>query len=441
MELNTFISRLFSAAEAAGIAPAEAACSQSDSFRVRVRRGELEDYQVSENAGLTLRGRVNGRIGTASTQALTEESIPMLVQGVLDSAALIETDEQDAILPPDEQYAQVCNYSDAVSSVTAEQKIALAREIDENLKSDDVRLTPDVCAVASGEEMFTLKNTLGLDLAHSSNMIYAMASSIARDGEHASVGRELRWGYGLDALDAKAIAEECRKDAIQNLEAGRMKSGVYPVVIKNTAMADLLTTFCGIFSADNAQKGLSLLAGREGETIASASVTLTDDPLMPWGMASCPFDREGAAAYTKNVIDGGVLKTLLHNRKTAKKAGCKTTGNAAGAGQVAPSNLFIKPGELSLDELLSNLGDGLYLTEVSGLHAGANPISGDFSLLSRGFEVKGGKLVRAVEEFTVAGNFYQLLKDITGVGSNLYFEASPIGSPAVLVKSLSVAGE
>ena len=181
------------------------------------------------------------------------------------------------------------------------------------------------------------------------------------------------------------------------LEAERMKSGVYPVVIKNTAMADLLTTFCGIFSADNAQKGLSLLAGREGEAIASASVTLTDDPLMPWGMASCPFDREGAATYTKNIIDGGVL--------------------------------------------LSNLGDGLYLTEVSGLHAGANPISGDFSLLSRGFEIKGGKIVRAVEEFTVAGNFYQLLKDITGVGSDLYFEASPIGSPAVLVKSLSVAGE
>ena len=119
MELNTFISRLFSAAEAAGIAPAEAACSQSDSFRVRVRRGELEDYQVSETAGLTLRGRVNGRIGTASTQALTEESIPLLIQGVLESAALIETDEQDDILPPDNSYASVCNDSEAVTALTS----------------------------------------------------------------------------------------------------------------------------------------------------------------------------------------------------------------------------------------------------------------------------------------------------------------------------------
>ena len=103
LNLSQFITRLFAAAQAAGIAPAEAACSQSDSFNTRVRRGELESYQVSERISLTLRGQVGGRIGTASTQALTEESIPMLVQGVLDSAALIETDEQDAILPPDEQ--------------------------------------------------------------------------------------------------------------------------------------------------------------------------------------------------------------------------------------------------------------------------------------------------------------------------------------------------
>ena len=157
---------------------------------MRVRRGELEDYQVSENAGLTLRGRVNGRIGTASTQALTEESIPLLIQGVLESAALIETDEQDDILPPDDSYASVCNDSEAVTALTAEQKIALAREIDEKLRSDDPRLTPDTCAVATGEETFTLKNTLGLDLSHHSNMIYAMANVVARDGEHAATDYE-----------------------------------------------------------------------------------------------------------------------------------------------------------------------------------------------------------------------------------------------------------
>lgn len=159
-----------------------------------------------------------------------------------------------------------------------------------------------------------------------------MANVVARDGEHAATDYETRWGYGLDAIDAETLAESCKRESLMKLEAGRMKSGAYPVVIKNSAMGDLLATFCGVFSADNVQKGLSLLAGREGETIASASVTLTDDPLMPMGLASCPFDREGAATHTKHILENGVLKTLLHNRKTAKKAGCKTTGNAAGAG-------------------------------------------------------------------------------------------------------------
>ena len=136
-----------------------------------------------------------------------------------------------------------------------------------------------------------------------------------------------------------------------------------------------------------------------------------------------------------------MLTTLLHNRKTARKAGVKTTGNAAGSGRVAPSNMYIKPGEQTLDMLLAAMGSGLLITEVSGLHAGANPVSGDFSLLSRGFEVVGGKIVRAVEQFTVAGNFYELLKNVTAVADDLLFEGSPIGSPSVAVSQLNIAGE
>ncbi|MBQ7825636.1 MAG: TldD/PmbA family protein, partial [Clostridia bacterium] len=126
---------------------------------------------------------------------------------------------------------------------------------------------------------------------------------------------------------------------------------------------------------------------------------------------------------------------------TAKKAGLATTGNAAGSGRVAPSNFYIAPGKDSLDALLETMGSGLLITELSGLHAGANPISGDFSLLARGFEVSGGKCVRAVEQFTVAGNFYQLLRDITAAADDLLFEGSPIGSPSVSVSSLNIAGE
>ena len=441
MNIREFSDRVLAAAKAAGIAPAEISYSSSASFSARARLGELENYQVSDRIGLALRGMVNGRIGTASTQAIDEDSIDLLVRGVMESAELIETDEQDEILPPDDHYETVVNMKPELENVTAEEKIALAMELDKLVSHADSRITPEHSVVASGSETFCLRNSLGLDLTHASNMIYAYTGAMAKEDGRTATAMKLLWGYGLEDVDAKTIADGAVEEALSKVNAGRMKSGAYPVVIKNSAMADLLSTFSGVFSADNAQKGLSLLGERVGDTIASPLVTLTDDPLMPMGLGSCPFDREGAATYRKNVIENGVLTTLLHNRKTAKKAGVKTTGNAAGAGRVAPSNLYIAPGEKTCEQLLEDMGDGLYLTEVSGLHAGANPVSGDFSLLSRGFEVRGGKCVRAVEQFTVAGNFYKLLETIEAVGNDLLFEGSPIGSPCVRVKSLSVAGE
>ena len=313
--------------------------------------------------------------------------------------------------------------------------------IDARLGASDARVKPDAALVANTSETFALKNTLGLNLSHRSNMIYAYASCLAKEGEHAATGFKLLWGYSMDDVDAAAVADGCAGDALDKLGAGKLASGARSVVIRNNAMADLLSTFAGVFSADNAQKGMSLLAGKEGSVIASEAVTLVDDPLMPWGLGSCPIDREGAAARTKNVIEDGRLTTLLHNRKTAKKAGVETTGNAAGSGRVAPGNFYIRPGSQTPDALLENMGDGLLITELSGLHAGANPISGDFSLLARGFEVRGGKCVRAVEQFTVAGNFYSLLQSVTAVADDLLFEGSPIGSPSAAVASLNIAGE
>ena len=439
--MNAFAQQALAAAENAGISPAEVTVSSSESFSVRVREQKLEDYKVSDRFHLVLRGAWQGRIGTASTQAMDEESLGMLVQGVKESAELIETDEQDEILPPEERYDSVCNYSEAVERISAQDKIALAMRIDARLANSDARIKPDASLVASTSETFALKNTLGLDLSHRSNMIYAYASCLAKEGEHAATGFKLLWGYDMEDVDALSVADGCAGDALEKLGAGRLASGARSVVIRNNAMADLLSTFCGVFSADNAQKGMSLLAGKEGEIIASEHVTLVDDPLMAWGLGSCPFDREGAAAMTKNVIENGTLKTLLHNRKTAKKAGVKTTGNAAGSGRVAPSNLYIRPGSASQEKMLAGMENGLLITELSGLHAGANPISGDFSLLARGFEIAGGKAVRAVEQFTVAGNFYALLREITSVGSDLLFEGSPVGSPSVMVKELNIAGE
>ena len=242
------------------------------------------------------------------------------------------------------------------------------------------------------------------------------------------------------------IAREAVDKTLFMLDAAPVPSGTYRAVFAPEVMVSFLSTFSGVFSAENAQQGMSLLAGKEGQTVAAPCVTLTDDPLRAGGWASCPFDGEGVACFKKNVLENGVLKTLLHNLKTAKKAGVRTTGNASRAGYaapvgVAPTNFYFAPGALSPDALCAQMGDGLVILDVSGLHAGANPISGDFSLIAKGYVVKDGKKASAVNQITVAGNFYQLLQNIRAFGDDLTFPNGGIGSPSADVGEISVAGK
>ena len=211
-------------------------------------------------------------------------------------------------------------------------------------------------------------------------------------------------------------------------------------------MVSILSTFAGVFSGDAVQKGLSLLKGKEGEIIASKQVTLLDDPHLENGLASVPFDDEGVATKKKDIIHEGKLMTLLHNLKTANKGNTKSTGNGfknsyASPVGVSPTNLYIQKGEKSFEELLKDVGEGLLITEFAGLHSGANSITGDFSLAAKGFYIKDGKKDYPVEQITVAGNFFDLLKNIEEVGSDLKFPMSSIGSPSVKITELSIAGK
>ena len=278
-------------------------------------------------------------------------------------------------------------------------------------------------------------NSYGLDLSSRDNMAVAYISVIARDGERVSTGMGLACDRDFSKISPKKMADEAVEEALFNLNAAPVPSGTYRLIIDKHCMPDLLATFSDIFSADQAQQGMSLLAGREGEMIAAEC-----------GEASSPFDAEGVATQVTAVIENGRLTTLLHNLKTARKAGVRSTGNASKYGYaspitVEPSNFYFKPGKRTLEEMMASIGEGLVITEMSGMHAGANPVSGDFSLLSKGYTIENGRKGRAVEQITVAGNFYTMLKNIREVGSDLEFFGSSYGSPSVDVGEMTVAGK
>ena len=193
-----------------------------------------------------------------------------------------------------------------------------------------------------------------------------------------------------------------------------------------------------------------MLANKVGEKVASECVTISDDPFDPACPVQTTFDAEGVAVYKKNVIENGVLKTFLYNLTEAGRANVESTANAYKAGYadtvgIRPYRFAIEPGEHSLNDLFGIVGNGLYITETKGLHAGTNAATGDFSIESAGFVIENGKQGRPVKSFTIAGNFYDLLKNISNIGNEMD-HGLPSGlnvfaSPAVLVQNISVAGK
>ena len=254
----------------------------------------------------------------------------------------------------------------------------------------------------------------------------------------------------LDEIDTDELTKKAADGALRKLGGEVAPTGQYGVVFDSEAMSDLLQTFSSIFSSEAAQKGLSKLAGKEGEKIAADIVTVIDDPFHVENPMPMPFDAEGSPTAKKNIIEKGVFKTLLYNLKTANVAGVQTTGNAAKSGyasavNVRPFSMYLEGGDMTEEELLNQVGSGVYITSLSGLHAGANPITGDFSLQSAGFMIEGGKKTTAVKSFTVAGNFYELLKNVVAVADNAHLPTAmgvtAFGAPTTWVDGLSIAGK
>lgn len=444
--MNTFLKKLMDAAAAAGIEACEAYIVERDSFSAMVNEGEVTEYKSNLTRGLGFRGLKGGRMGYASTEAFDDEAIQQLVRGVVESAELCEDTDPEFLYDGAEPVPEMNLRNPELASVSPEEKIERVKALEKAIKEQDARIEKAARnSIRTGSYTVRIVNSFGMDRSFTEDSCVMFGMAKAKDGEHVATGFWGDGGRSFDLLDPKRIGQETVRRAVAMLGAKPVSSGKYRIVIQNEAMTDLLQTFCGIFSAEKAQKGLSLLKGRLDEKIAADCVTIVDDPLLMKGMDCRPFDAEGVPSKAHTVVENGVFRTFLHNLKTAHKDGVKTTGNASKAGyasavHVAPSNFYIQPGEKTCEELMAAVGEGLLITEVSGLHAGANAVSGDFSLLSKGYIIEDGKPGRAVEQITVAGNFYELLQNIQGLGSDLIFPLGGIGSPSVDAGELSVSG-
>lgn len=442
-DMKAYAKELLALAKAKGCAGAEVCITENDEFSVGVLKGSVEEYSVSGSFALGLRVQVEGRNGYAYTEAM--EDGERLVREAMDNARSVASTDEHPMAGPAE-YPEVPAKPNALEGMSAGDRIELCRALERAaLSKSPLVKRVALCRVAAGRGRFCIYNTLGLEAEREDGVSCCYVEPVAERGQEVKDGFAFR--ADGEAGDIEGCAKEAVEEALNQLGAGPVSPGKYRVLLRNDAAASLLAAFSGMFSADAVQKGLSPLMGKEGQAVASHLITIVDDPMHP--VSPTPFDDEGTPSVSKAVVDKGVLSTLLHNLKTAKKAGVKSTSNGGrgSAGSpvgVRPSNFYIRPGEEEFEALKERLGSGLLITDFAGMHAGVNGVSGQFSLSCKGRLIENGQDVRAVNEITIGGSFTGLLAQVEAVGKDIRFSmpgGSCFGSPSLLIKEAAISGK
>lgn len=447
MDYNSFKEAVIAAAKAAGLKDYELYYSGSEDTNVGVFQHEINEFSSSVSGGVCFRCVVNGKMGYASTEDMDPAKADALVRRAVDNAKVLEAEEPVFLCEGGKTYEKLDITPYELPST--EEMISTALEAQEKLYAADPKVV-DGCQseVLRQKFRFAICNSKGLDLSYENTVAGLISAAVVSDGKEMDNDYQIKLGK-LDTIDVEAVARKAAEKAVGKLGGDVAPTAVCPVIFAPEAMSSLLAAFSPVFSAENAQKGLSRLGDKEGTVIASPAVTLVDDPFHPQSPIPINFDGEGCPTHTKKVIENGKLNTLLYNLKTAAVAGKETTGNGSKGGYasavgIRPFTFYVAPGELTEEELLKKAGKGVYINSLGGLHAGANPVTGDFSLQSAGFLIEDGKKTTPVKSFTVAGNFYDFLKKITDVARELEVKATGMtafASPSVLVSELSIAGK
>ena len=448
MTFNEFKQLVIAECEKAGITEYELYYQAGSSVSVDTFKHSINEFSSSYSGGVCFRCIVNGKMGYASTEALNAEQANAVVTKAADSASILEAEEQVFLGVGGQEYEELTIKPYDLPST--EELINTVLEVQEKIYVADPMVV-DGCQTNGIIEQseVAIYNSKGLDLQYKNNASGLVVVGVVSNGKEMSNDYQMKLGK-LDEIDADALVAKAVDGAKVKLGGEPAPTGQYPVVFSTEAMSSLLGVYSSVFSSEAAQKGLSRLGESEGQVIAAPIVTLVDDPFHPENPEPINFDAEGSPTHKKNVIEKGVLNTLLYNLKTAAVAGKKTTGNASKAGYDAPVGLrpftmYLENGDISEEELLAKAGNGVMITSLGGLHAGADPISGDFSLQSSGFMIRDGKKAEYVKSFTVAGNFYDLLKNITALANNCHLPRAmgmtTFGAPSVLVDGLTIAGK
>jgi PmbA protein len=424
-------------AMAGGATAAECVVREGDEFSTLVRLGQVETLKESGSKSIGVRVFFGQRAASTYSSDFSRAGLDRMVKSALELAKITSEDPFGGI-PEASQLGSLPGdldlYHEDVYSLPGPDRIDYARRAEKAALDFDKRIKNSEGGsfdAATGHKV--LANSHGFVGEYRRSYCSVAAVPIAQT-EDGAMQRDYWYSVArtLKKLDApEKVGKIAAERTLRRLGARKAKTAQVPIVFDPMVATSILEHIFEGVNGDSVYRGASFLAGKLGQKIAGDNVNIIDDGTIAGGFGTSPFDGEN-----------GMLRSYLLNTYTAKKLGLKTTGNAsrglAGTPGIGPGNYFLQPGSKTAKQLISEVKEGLYVTEFLG--QGVNLVTGDYSRGASGMWISGGELAYPVEEITVAGNLKELFFNISEIANDLEFRGS-MAAPTIRVDGLTVGGE
>ena len=414
-------------------------------------QGEIESLSSATSSGIGIRVLLDGpngaRVGTAWAGSLDDEAVNDALREARDNARFATPDEFIAFARPDGVASSALTLTDSgVHETPLDEKIAMAIELEKMVRSGDPRIRQvDSAGYSDYFAEATIASTTGIRANYARTGAYVSVAAIAGDDSGDQTGYGLSAGRSPRDLDIAVAARDAIDRSTRMLGALKPQSGKTTAVFDTRTAATLLAIIGGALSGEAVVRGRSFFANRIGEQVASPLFTLLDDPTDPRHFNASMFDGEGLACRRNALINEGKLQGFVYDTVSARRAGTVSTGSAlrggiAGSPSAGCRALQLQAGSVTRDEILSAVGEGIYVESVMGVHSGVNPVSGDFSVGITGRMIRNGQFAEPVREATVTSTLQRMLLDIAMVGNDIEWLPGSAAGQTIAITGIAVSG-
>lgn len=390
---------------------------------------ELETFEISNHTGYQIKAEYNGKTVKAASDYLDESILDTIIM----KATYTDSKYQDDYLT-DKSHN---NKMDDMPQIDISNELDVLKELDD-IRKDYPEVNNLTLSYSEIYEKKRIVNSNGVDIETACHLYEFVPEIVTKEKDSTTSYDRVYLKTNKDSLNMKDNLIKNIKMALKQTKKEKLKTQKYDIIVDSTVMKSILSNFIDMLSATNIRQKISCLEGKLNEKVFSDKLTIIEDPKNDDYPGATIFDDEGTETEKKEIIKDGVLKTYLYNIKEAKEQNQKTTGN--GYSSISTRNMYIKPGDKTLEEMMKKLKNGIYITDCMGsMNTAINPNTGNISLQIFGFIIENGEIKCGFEPSVMTTTIFELLSNIEEMENQVTFIKQSVGSPCLLVKDISIA--